>query len=259
MDECMAQQTQKPLLEVCVDSMASALAAQEGGADRIELCASLLEGGLTPSAATIEVTRRHLSIGIQVMIRPRGGDFLYSDIEFEVMQRDIALAKELGCDGVVFGILNADGTIDRERTRKLVEIARPLTVTFHRAFDMVVDPQTALETLIDLSVDRVLTSGQEVNAAQGVQQLAALVKQARGRITIMPGGGITQDNIAYVATHSGASEYHMSGRVPIESAMRFRNERVHVSSGATGQEFSHYVTSADVIRASVDALRKTII
>ncbi|MCC7306747.1 MAG: copper homeostasis protein CutC, partial [Acidobacteria bacterium] len=165
-----------PLLEVCVDSVESAFAAEKGGADRVELCDNLVEGGTTPSAGSIEAARERLSIKLHVIVRPRGGDFLYSDIELDVMKRDILTAKDLGADGVVIGVLNADGTIDREHTRELVEIARPMSVTFHRAFDMTREPFEAMETLIDLGIDRILTSGQEPGAEKGVELIRELVE-----------------------------------------------------------------------------------
>lgn len=243
------------ILEVCVDSIASALAAQEGGAQRIELCASLAEGGITPSAAFIELTRKHLTININVMIRPRGGDFLYSDLEFEIMQRDIELAKQLGMNGVVFGLLTAEGEIDRERTRVLTKLARPLSVTVHRAFDMVTDPQRALETLIELGINRVLTSGLEANALDGAETIKSLIQQAKGRIIIMPGGGINDSAIAEVARRTGARELHMSGRVAQESAMRYRNSRINVGATAPTPEYIHQIASAARISASLQALQ----
>ena len=234
--------------------MASVLAAQEGGAHRIELCTSLLEGGLTPSAGTIELARRHLSIDINVMIRPRGGDFLYSDLEVEVMQRDIAVARQLGANGVVFGLLSADGAIDTAATKALIASARPMSVTIHRAFDMVTNAHAALETLIALGVDRVLSSGLEASAEEGVTTLRDLVQQAAGRIIVMPGAGIHEHNIAAIARVTGAVELHMSGRSPHESHMRYRNHRISLGGSGGAAEYSHQVTSASRIRASLDAL-----
>src|SRR4029079_2315147 len=151
---------------------------------RVELCDNLLEGGTTPSAGTIELARQHLTIALNVIIRPRGGDFCYSKIEFEIMRRDIELVKLMGADGVVIGILNPNGTIDKARTRTLVELARPMTVTFHKAFDMTRDPFAALDTLIELGVDRVLTSGQESSVLEGLDVVRALVKRAGRKIII---------------------------------------------------------------------------
>lgn len=162
---------QKTILEVCVDSVASAIAAQEGGADRVELCANLNEDGTTPSVGMIEVARKNLVIGLQVLIRPRDGNFCYSDLEFETMKKDIAVAHTLGADGVVIGLLNADGMIAFEWTRQLVALARPLSVTFHRAFDVVTGPLKTLEALVDLGIDRVLTAGQAKTALAGLSLL----------------------------------------------------------------------------------------
>lgn len=200
-------------LEICVDSVASAIAAQEGGAERVELCANLNEDGTTPSAGMIEVTRKNLSIGLQVMIRPRGGNFCYSAVEFEIMKKDIAVAKELGANGVVFGMLNPDGTIDAERTRELIEVARPLQVTFHRAFDVAAAPLRALETLIALRVDRLLTSGQARTAMEGLGLLAQLAQQAAGRISIMPASGINAENVRRILAASGVNEIHAGSSV----------------------------------------------
>jgi copper homeostasis protein len=178
------------LIEVCVDSVASAVAAERGGAKRIELCGDLIEGGITPSAGMIELVRARVSIALQVMIRPRGGDFYYTDDEFEIMQRDIENARKLGADGVVFGILNADGTVDTQRCQRLVALAQPLNVTFHRAFDMTADLFRALEDVFDTGANRILTSGGQPTALEGLPPIAGLVKAAKGRIAIMPGGGV---------------------------------------------------------------------
>src|SRR5690348_7558857 len=161
-------------VEICVDSAPGAVAAEHGGADRVELCDNLLEGGTTPSAGCIKVARRRLKIGLQVIIRPRGGDFLYSEDELEVMREDIRMAKDLGADGVVIGCLTPEGDIDRGRTEELIKLARPLNVTFHRAFDMCCDANQGLERLIALGVDRVLTSGQEASCIEGCELIAAL-------------------------------------------------------------------------------------
>lgn len=248
--------TMKPdfLLEICVDSIASAFAAQEGGADRIELCSSLADGGLTPSAAMIELTRKYLHIDINVMIRPRSGDLLFSDLEMALMQRDIEVAKSLGANGVVIGVLTADGQVNLERNRQLVETARPLSVTFHRAFDMVADPSAALEDLITLGIDRVLTSGLEATAMQGVKTITALVRQAAGRIIVMPGSGVSAGNIAELKHLTGANEFHMSGRIAQESAMSFRNPRIALGATAPTPEYGQQVTSTQRVRAAVDAL-----
>ena len=191
------------ILEVCVDSVESAVAAERGGADRVELCDNLLEGGTTPSGGAVETARALLGLKVHVMIRPRGGDFCYSPIEFDVMRRDVELAKRLGADGVVIGLLTEDATVDLERTRTLVELARPMSVTFHRAFDMARDPYQALEDLVSLGVDRVLTSGQEASVVEGLDLLAELVRRAGDRIVVMPGGGLAERNVAKVKKRYG--------------------------------------------------------
>jgi copper homeostasis protein len=245
----------KPLLEICVDSVESALAAQEGGAARVEFCDNLFEGGTTPSAGMIAIARQHLTIGLHVIIRPRGGDFLFSDVEFEVMKRDIEVAREQRADGVVIGILKEDGTIDAARTRQLIEIARPLRVTFHRAFDMTCNPYDALEELIALGIERVLTSGQQAEVPEGLPLIAELVKQARDRIIVMPGGGgIAADNIAIVARRSGAREIHLGATTRIDSGMVYRNPRVSMGSPYTPSEYSRLITDAGQIRKMVAAV-----
>lgn len=203
----------KFFLEICVDAVESAIAAQAGGADRVELCANLNEDGTTPSAGMIALARQSLQIGLHVMIRPRGGDFVYSEVEFTIMQKDIAVAKELGVDGVVFGILKTDRTLDVARTRRLVELARPLAVTFHRAFDVVAEPQGALEELLSLRIDRLLTSGQAKTAPQGLPVISRLVQQAAGRIKIMPACGINSQNIRHLINKSGVSDIHVGSAV----------------------------------------------
>lgn len=202
--------SERPLLEVCVDSLDGCLAAAEGGANRVELCAALSEGGLTPSAGTIEAARAACALPIMVMIRPRGGDFVYSALEIDAMRRDIGVAKELGAHGVVLGALRPGGTVDEERTRELVAIARPMFVTFHRAFDETRDPFEALETLVRIGLDRVLTSGQAASVVGGLDRLAALVRAARGRIVVMPGGGVRESNVRELVARTGAHEVHSS-------------------------------------------------
>ena len=240
-----------PIFEVCVDSVDSAVAAEQGGATRVELCAALLEGGLTPSAGTIAITRAQVSIGLQVMIRPRGGDFLYSDTEFASMKHDIELAKQLGANGVVFGLLTAAGDIDSDRTRVLLDHAKPMNVTFHRAFDMTRDPIAALETLIELGINRVLTSGQEVSALEGAELVHGLLVHADDKIIVMPGGGITEQNIKKVLDTTGAKEIHVTGTRTKNSPMTFRNDRCFMGGVIRPPEYSMIITDADRIRALV--------
>ncbi len=209
----------KIVFEACVDSLESSIAAQEGGADRLELCADLLEGGITPSAGTIDLVSKKVNIPLMVMIRPRGGDFCYSNYEFGEMKRDIELAKQYNIWGVVFGILNEDGTIDKERSKELIRLARPLKITFHRAFDMTHDPFEALNDLINLSVERVLTSGQEISAYKGIKLIEELVKKSKDKIIIMPGGGINENNVAEIVNRGNVKEIHSSARINKENGI----------------------------------------
>lgn len=242
-------------VEICVDSPDGAFAAQAGGADRVELCDSLLEGGTTPSAGSIKITRRGLAIGLQVIIRPRGGDFLYTPHESDVIQEDIRIAKDLGVDGVVFGCLTPEGDIDMRLTAQLVNVSRPMNVTFHRAFDMCRDASRALEDLISLGVDRVLTSGQEASCLEGIALLAALHRQAAGRIIVMPGGGITPRNIRRIVEPTGVSEVHLSARSNVESAMQHRNTRVSMGGALRPPEYSWKTTDASLVRSVVEILK----
>jgi copper homeostasis protein len=235
-------------MEVCVEGVESALAAEAGGAHRVELCAALLEGGVTPSKGTIEMCRRQLGIKLHVIIRPRGGDFLYSEVEHETMLHDVDTAKRLGVDGVVVGELNAEGRIERRRTAALIERARPMSVTYHRAFDVTRDPHEALEDLIDLGVDRVLTSGQETSALAGLDLLCDLVKEAGDRIIIIPCGDINERNIRKIAARTGARELHVTGTKTVQSRMTHRNDRVFMGGALRPPEYSRAVT--DEMRVS---------
>lgn len=240
------------VFEVCVDSVESAVAAERGGADRVELCDNLLEGGTTPSGGAVEAARALLSLKLHAMIRPRGGDFCYSPVELDVMRRDVELAKRLGADGVVFGLLTEDAAVDLERTRALVELARPLSVTFHRAFDMTREPFRALEDLVALGVDRVLTSGQEASVVEGLDLVAELVRRAGDRIVVMPGGGLRERNIAKVVAATGARELHVTGFATVESPIRYRNERVFMGGTLRPPEYQRSVTDA----AKIERLRR---
>ncbi len=240
------------LIEACVDSVQSAVAAEKGGATRVELCTALLEGGLTPSAGAIAQARAKISIGLHVIIRPRGGDFLYADSEHEVMLEDIATAKSLGADGVVIGVLAADATVDVARTRELLDKSQPMSVTYHRAFDMTRDPFAALETLVELGIDRILTSGQEESAVAGLDLLAELVKAAADRIVIMPAGNIHEKNIEKIAALTGAKELHVTGFVEEDSGMTFRNPRVYMGGLLRPPEYSRAVTDSRAIGTLVE-------
>jgi copper homeostasis protein len=242
------------IFEACVDSVDAAVAAQEGGADRVELCADLLEGGCTPSAGVVRLARARLAIGLHVIIRPRGGDFCYSANEFEAMEMDVQFAREAGADGVVVGVLREDGTVDTERTGELVRRARPMAVTFHRAFDMTVDPFAALEALEALGIERVLTSGQEATAFEGADLIADLVARGAGRIIVMPGGGITERNAAKILKRTGATEVHAAVISSVEGRMRFRNTRCHMGGELRPPEFALSVTEPGGIRGLRAAL-----
>lgn len=241
-------------VEICVDSVESAVAAQAGGADRVELCSNLLEGGTTPSAGAIEVARRLLAIKLHVIIRPRGGDFLYSENEFEVMRRDIATAKRLGVDGVVIGILDVNGDIDTVRTRELIALARPMTVTFHRAFDVCREPLAAIDQLVEIGIDRILTSGQEATALEGVDLLADIVQHAGDRITIMACGNLNERNIPKVIIASGVSEVHFTAFGEVVSEMIHRNERVVMGGALRSPEYSRAVTDTDKVRGAISSI-----
>jgi copper homeostasis protein len=243
-------------LEICIDSVEAAIAAQGGGADRVELCADLLEGGTTPSAGTVQLARRSIDIDLNVIIRPRGGDFCYTPVEFEVMKLDIEAAKAAGADGVVIGILEEDGSVDAERTRELVALARPMSVTFHRAFDMARDPYEALETLVELGVDRVLTSGQESSVLEGLELIADLVDRAGERIIIMPGGGVTERNFKKIVATSGVKEIHFVAPATRESPMAYRNPNCFMGGELRPPEFSLTVTDPDRVRAFARAAQE---
>jgi copper homeostasis protein len=237
------------LIEVVVDSVESAVAAEGGGAGRVELCSALVEGGLTPSAGMIAQCRERLSIPLYVMIRPRGGDFLYSDGEIEIMRRDIRLARELGADGVVLGLLLPDGTVDRVRTRKLMTHARPLDVTFHRAIDVARDPLEALDALLAIGVDRVLTSGQAASAAAGAKTIATMVAHAANRLVILPGGGINEKNAAKIVERTGARELHVRGAKEVRSGMKHRSRDISFRAKPLPGDYVNQYTDAARIRA----------
>ena len=244
-------------LEICIDSVDSAIAADRAGAKRVELCAGLFEGGLTPSSGMIQAVRKRVTLGLMVIIRPRGGDFLFNEAETEVMLEDISVAKKLGADGVVIGCLNADGSIDCEKTKSLITAAGSMEVTFHRAFDMCNDPFAALDELAALGVKRVLTSGQENSVLEGADLIRELVDAADDRIIVMPGGGITSRNIHKIAALVGAPEYHLSCRKPVESGMEFRNPRPSMGAALFPPEFSRRVADEGKIRAIIAQAKST--
>lgn len=240
-------------LEICANSFASALAAEKGGANRVELCENMAEGGTTPSYAQIKMCKERLSIEVWPIIRPRGGDFLYSDDEFELMKEDIKICKSMECDGVVIGILLPNGNVDKERCVKLIELAKPMPVSFHRAFDMSNDLENALEDLIEIGFVRVLTSGGAENASNGIAKIFKLVAQANGRIEIMPGAGINPNNIKEIASKTSAQNFHSSARVAIKSKMEYRNQTTKM--GSVKDEYQYEQTSVELVEQMVERIR----
>lgn len=235
-------------LEICVDSVESSLAAEAGGAQRVELCSALLEGGLTPSLGLIRAVRAKIRIGLYVMIRPHSGDFLYSDEELAIMREDIMVATAAGADGVVFGLLDAGSRVDVERTRSLVEAARPLQVTFHRAFDMTHDPMEALDAVINTGADRILTSGAAADAMLGRSRLQALVQASQGRIHVMAGGGVRGSNVQQIADETGVREFHAALRYEVPSPVRHKVHGIHL--GAKGaDEYARSIVRPGDVRA----------
>lgn len=241
------------LLECCVNSAVSAMEAQRGGADRVELCENIADGGCTPSSGAILLARKYLKISLFVMIRPRGSDFLYSDTEFEIMQHDILVAKELGADGVVFGILTPDGRMDIHSMKKLMKLSRPMGITCHRAFDMTRDPFEALDDLMELGVDRVLTSGQAENALDGAPLIRNLIGLSHGRIVIMPGRGIKEHNLITVIRETGSTEYHMYLTNPVKSSMKFTREGICMGKPYLS-EYEHIQVDATRVRKARELL-----
>ncbi|HNX88221.1 MAG TPA: copper homeostasis protein CutC [Paludibacteraceae bacterium] len=247
-------------LEICANSVASCVEAQKGGASRVELCAAIPEGGTTPSYGEIAVARELLDISLHIIIRPRAGDFLYSRTEHKIMLKDIAIARKLGADGVVIGCLTPDGDVDMIRNRELIDAAKGMSVTFHRAFDMCRNPLESLEKIIELGCDRILTSGQQPKAEQGIDLLKQLVTIADKRIIIMPGSGINENNIAYIAHETGATEFHLSARSAIPSQMQYRNP--NVSMGGKGIEINEYeqnTTNAVKVNKTLENLNNQLI
>lgn len=242
-------------IEICANSAYSALMAQQGGAYRVELCAGIPEGGTTPSAGEIYAARQLLDVTkLNVIIRPRGGDFLYSSVEADAMLYDIDMCRRMGADGVVIGCLTADGDVDVALARRLVEAAGDMSVTFHRAFDMCRNATEALEQIIDLGCDRILTSGQAATAEAGIPLIGQLVQQAGERIIIMPGCGVRPSNIRKIADATGASEFHFSGRSRYESGMRYRNPSVSMGGTVTIDEYSQEITDPEIVKTALKAL-----
>ncbi|MDD2296225.1 MAG: copper homeostasis protein CutC [Sphaerochaetaceae bacterium] len=245
---------QKPIIEICVESVESVIAAEQGKADRVELCSDLFEGGLTPTLGTLRIAKKVSSIPLYVMIRPRGGDFCYSKIEFDVMKENARIFKEEGADALVVGILSEDGTIDKERMEEFINIARPLPVTFHRAFDMTKDPYESLETLITLGVDRVLSSGFEATAMDGFRLLKELVKIAGERIIIMPGGRISERSFDFLREQIQAKEYHMPLPSLVPSRMQWRPNHIYMGGALRKNEYHIEQTDPERVLAITQIL-----
>lgn len=235
-------------IEVVAYNIDSAFRAQEGGADRIELCDSPGDGGNTPSYGVVEALRPHITMDIFAMVRPRGGDFLYSSYEYHAMKRDILAFQKLSVDGVVFGILNPDGTIDKKRCKTLIDMARPLKVTIHRAFDMTRDPFEALEDCIAVGFDRILTSGQKAKAFEAVDLIAELVKRANGRISIMPGSGVNESNVVELVARTGVKEIHFSASAMTDSQMQFQNKSISGLGSEPGAEYKLRTVNVQMIK-----------
>ncbi|TWF39106.1 copper homeostasis protein [Chitinophaga polysaccharea] len=246
-------------LEICAASLASCIAAAEGGANRIELCDNLLEGGTTPSYATIALAREKVKIDLYPIIRPRGGDFLYSDLEFEVMKKDIELCKQLGCNGVVIGILLPNGRVDQERCRILTQLAWPMGVTFHRAFDMTDNPFEALEDIISIGCERILTSGARNTAVEGAALLKDLLERANDRIAIMAGSGVRATNIAQLIQTTGITEFHTTAKAYEESKMVYRNPNVSMGGIPGVPEYGISVTQKKEVALIREIGEKTLL
>lgn len=241
--------------EICANSAESCLAAQAGGANRVELCAGIPEGGTTPSYGEISVARQELTnTRLHIIIRPRGGDFLYSDMEVRAMLKDIDVARQLGVDGVVFGCLTADGEIDMPVMQRLMEASKGLSVTFHRAFDVCRDPQKALEQIIELGCNRILTSGQQATAEQGISLLKELQVQASGRIILLAGCGVNENNIARIAQETGIREFHFSARESIKSKMIYKNESVSMGGTVHIDEYERNITTSRRVKDTIGKL-----
>lgn len=243
--------------EICTNSVESCVAAQKGGANRVELCAGIPEGGTTPSYGEIATAREILTdTRLHVIIRPRGGDFLYSPIEIKTMLKDIEIARQLGADGIVFGCLTADGEIDMPVMRELMAASKGLSVTFHRAFDVCRDAKKALEQIIELGCNRILTSGQQPNAEAGIPLLKELQEQAAGRIILLAGCGVNEKNIHRIAAETGIHEFHFSARESVKSGMQYKNEAVSMGGTVHINEYERNVTTAERVKETISKLQR---
>lgn len=245
---------EKYILECCVDSVESAINAESGGASRIELCSNLIIGGTTPDFALVREIRKHTTIRIHALIRPRFGDFCYSEYEMEIMKEQIRSLKEAGVEGVVIGVLDVDGNLNKDAMKELKDAADGLSITLHRAFDMCRDPYATLEDAIALGINTILTSGQKQSAWEGRELLAELIEKADGRIDIMAGAGIGAGVIEKLIPVTDGTSYHMSGKVTLDSKMKYR--KADVSMGLPSlSEYEIWQTSEDAVRAAVEVLK----
>ena len=247
----------KRKLEICCYSLESAIAAEKSGADRIELCDNYSEGGTTHSYATIKYSIEKLKIPVNVIIRPRGGDFLYSDIEYDIMKQDILVCKKLGVNGVVIGFLTSDGEIDIVKTKEVIEMSKPMEVTFHRAFDMCKDHLKALSQLKNIGITRVLTSGAKNTALEGINLLADLVTESQNEIIIMPGSGVNENNLSELIEHTNALEFHSSAKDFKSSDMIYHNRNIHMGSDESVEEFSKIAVDTDKVKKMKEIILST--
>lgn len=241
------------ILECCVDSVESAIAAEKGGANRLELCANLIIGGTTPSLALYEEVRKHTSIRIHVLLRPRFGDFLYTDHEFAILEREVEMFREAGVDGVVIGCLTKDGHLDMPKMRRLKEAAGSMSVTLHRAFDVCIDPFKALEECKELGINTILTSGQKNHCLEGEALIRELAEKAKGKVDILAGAGVDADVIAKMVRSTSLTSFHLSGKITLDSGMQYRKEGVSMGLPSLS-EFEVWQTKEENIRAAHDAL-----
>lgn len=243
--------------EVCANGVESCVAAQAGGADRVELCAGIPEGGTTPSYGTMKVARELLkTTRLHVIIRPRGGDFIYTPSDLRCMAADIEVARQIGADGVVFGCLTPEGDVDMRANAELMAGCAGLSVTFHRAFDRARDPMAALEAIVSLGFDRILTSGQQATAEKGIPLLAELQQRAAGRIRIMAGCGVNEGNISHIREATGVAEFHFSARVPVRSEARWHNPNVYMGAKGADEDTCMF-TSEERVRNTIAAARQS--
>ena len=244
------------IIEIAANSFESAQIANRAGADRIELCSNLEIGGTTPSPGQLRCVKNILKIPVHVLVRPRGGDFVYSESELEEIIETIKYCKSIGVEGVVVGFLTAEGEVDVTKTQKILKHTKGLETTFHRAFDMVIDQKKALETIIELGFNRILTSGGKRSTPEGIKKIAELVIQAGDRITIMPGGGVNENNIQDVIRFTGATEFHLSGKTVIKSMVEYRNKALELVHPEDIHPYNYQQSSFEKIKNVVEKAKQ---